>query len=58
MVLGRERKNYPESSTRSSRKGLKVNYNPLSDIVYMFCNPFGTKIKISISGRSTVTALK
>ena len=55
MVWGRERKIDPASSTRSSRKGLKVNYNPLSDIVYMFCNPFGTKIKIC--GGSTVTAL-
>ena len=58
MVLGRERKTDPASSARSCRKGLKDNYYRLLGIVSNFCIPFGTEIKISISGGSTVTALK
>ena len=49
-VLGIERKTDPASSTRSSTKGLKDNYNWLLGMVNKFCIPFGTKIKISICG--------
>ena len=48
-VLGRERKTYPTSLARSSRKGHKDN-NRLLGIVNKFFIPFGTQIKISICG--------
>ena len=47
-VLGLERKTDPASNARSSRKGLKYNYNRLLGLVNKFCILCGTEIRISV----------
>ena len=49
-VLGRGRKTDPASIAKSSRKGLKGNFNRLLGTVNKFCIHFGTEINLSICG--------